>query len=85
MLPKDSLEFPGHPYYAVELLPIGRPVQQCAGRSLSKSVEPTSRERQGNTEPSPWNGGEGVETGWRASLVDEGTVSDSHRKVSQIA
>jgi hypothetical protein len=28
--------------------------------------------------------GEGVETGWRASQVDE-VQSDSHRKVSQIA
>ena len=40
----------------------------------SKSVKPRSRKRYGNTEPSPRNWGEGVETGWRASLGDEGTV-----------
>jgi len=40
----------------------------------SKSVKPTSRERYGNTEPSPGKSGEGVETGWRAPHVGEGTV-----------
>jgi hypothetical protein len=54
-------------------LQIGRPAQQCAGRSLVK-VGGTYVARaigQYRTKPPEW---EGVETGWRASLVDEGTV-----------
>ena len=36
MLPRIPWNFPGILNYAVELLQIGRPVQQCAGRSLVK-------------------------------------------------
>ena len=58
----------------MELLQLGVRRSNAPEDHSSKSVEPTSRERYGNTEPSPGIVGEGVETGWRASLVDEGTV-----------
>src|ERR1700722_17721993 len=70
----DSLEFPWHPYCRWEHLQIGRPAQQCTGRSLVKVGETYVARaiRQYRTKPPKL--GEGVETGWRASLGDEGTV-----------
>ena len=75
MLPRIPWSFPGRPYYIVELLQLGRPVQQCAGRSLVK-VRWNLRRASDKAIPNQAPGmvGEGVETGWRASLVDEGTV-----------
>jgi hypothetical protein len=60
--------------YAVELLQIGRPAQQCTGRSLVKvgGTYVARAIRQYRTKPLKL--GEGVETGWRAPLVGEGTV-----------
>src|SRR6266567_7984766 len=56
------------------LLQIGHPAQQCTGRSLVKvgGTYVARAIRQYRTKPLKL--GEGVETGWRASLVDEGTV-----------
>jgi len=67
-IPWSSL---GHPK---ELLQIGRPAQQCAGRSLVKvgGTYVARAIRQYRTKPLKL--GEGVETGWRAPLVGEGTV-----------
>ena len=54
---------------------IGRPAQQSAGRSLVKvgGTYVARAIRQYRTKLPEW-WGEGVETGWRASLEDEGTV-----------
>ena len=57
-----------------ELLQIGRPAQQCTGRSLVEVGETYVARAIGQYRTKPLNLGEGVETGWRASLVDEGTV-----------
>src|SRR5271157_5516371 len=58
----------------VELCKLGVRRSNAPEDHSSKSVKPKSRERYGNTEPSPGIQGEGVETGWRAPHVGEGTV-----------
>src|SRR5712692_2276122 len=67
-IPWSSL---GHPK---ELLQIGRPAQQCAGRSLVKVGGTYVARAIWQYRTKPLKLGEGVETGWRAPLVGEGTV-----------
>ena len=73
MLPRIPWRFLGI-LNVVGAFAIGRPAQQCTGRSLVKvgGTYVARAIRQYRTKPLKL--GEGVETGWRASLVDEGTV-----------
>src|SRR5260370_14611516 len=73
MLPRIPWGFLG--ILIMEHLQIGRPAQQCTGRSLVKvgGTYAARAIRQYRTKPPEW-WEKGVETGWRASLVDEGTV-----------
>ena len=57
-----------------ELLQIGRPAQQCTGRSLVKVGGTYVARAIGQYRTKPLKLGEGVETGWRAPHVGEGTV-----------
>src|SRR5580700_5722352 len=58
----------------MELLQLGTRRSNASEDYSSKSVEPKSPEREGNTEPSPRNVG-GRRRDWMASIhVDEGTV-----------
>ena len=74
MLPRIPWSFLGV-LNVVGTFAIGRPAQQCIGRSLVK-VGGTYVARSDRAIPNQAPGivGEGVETGWRPSLVDEGTV-----------
>src|SRR6202521_3299999 len=71
--PKDSLEFPGHPYY-------GAFANWASGAAMHRKITRQSRWNLRRVSdkaiPNQASGmvGEGVETGWRASLGDEGTV-----------
>jgi hypothetical protein len=53
---------------------IGRPAQQCTGRSLVKVGGLRRASDKAISNQAPGMVGEGVETGWRASLEDEDTV-----------
>src|ERR1700730_5713456 len=57
-----------------ELLQIGRPEQQCTGRSLVKVGGTYVARAIGQYRTKPLKLGEGVETGWRAPHGGEGTV-----------
>src|SRR5260370_11421058 len=77
MLPRIPWGFLG--ILIMELLQIGRPAQQCIGRSLVKVGGTYVARAIGQYRTKPLKLGEGVETGWRASLEDEGTVQLSSK------
>src|ERR1700688_3374648 len=73
MLPRVPWSFPGHPYL-MELC------NWASGAAMHRKITRQSRwnlrraSDKAIPNQAPEMVGEGVETGWRASLVDEGTV-----------
>src|ERR1700694_2248621 len=72
MLPRIPWSFLGI-LNVVGAFAIGRPEQQCTGRSLVKVGGTYVARAIGQYRTKPLKLGEGVETGWRACLGDEGT------------